>query len=505
MKKILCIYIVFSMLTLTLSAQNEMDALRYSRTTFGGTARYMALGGAFGALGADASTFSTNPAGIGLYSESEISFTPSVHYSKVNSEYNGTTLHDNKYNFNISNVGAVLSYNSFGEDNSGCFGFNFGFGMNRLANFNYNYQIEGLNTNNSILSVFVDRANGSIPEELNTFDTRLAFDAYLIDTIRGTNSLYLSAVPKGGIVQSKSISTRGAMNEMYFTFGGNYDDKLYIGGTFGIPFIRYTEASSHTETNFTDTLYTASNPVYYLRDFTIDNNLTTSGAGFNFKFGLIYRPVDFVRIGIAVHTPTFLTLSDNYNTVITANFYGSQDSFPPYKPDGRTWSPPIQESPNGTFDYQLVTPFRAIGSVAFIIAKMGLISADYEFVDYSDADLNSTSYTFSQENILIKNSYTAASNIRIGTEWRLSIFALRAGYALYGNPYKAEINNATLSSYSGGIGIRDEDFFIDFTYVYTTGKEDYYLYRSNNFAKDVKPVKNTFLNQNYLITLGLKF
>jgi hypothetical protein len=420
MKKLILILITI-LTTSAIYAQNEVDALRYSKISFGGTARYMALGGAFGALGADVSTFSTNPAGIGLYSKSEISFTPAITQSKITSEYNGNSMTDNKYNFNISNIGGVFSYNSYGDEGNGCFGFNFGFGLNRLANFNNNYMMEGLNTKNSILASFVERANGIIPEELGGFDTRLAFDAYLIDTVRGTTTEYFGAIPKGGIVQSKMISTRGAMNEMYLTFGGNYDDKLYIGGTFGFPFIRYTESSTYTETNITDTLYTATHPSLYLKDFTIDNYLSTSGAGFNFKFGLIYRPVDFVRVGFAVHTPSFLSLSDNYSTIITANFYGSKDTLPPYNPDGRTQSY-IQESPSGLFDYQLITPFRAIGSIAFIIGKMGLVSADYEFVDYSDADLSSTDYGFSAENIAIKNNYTTASNIRVGTEWRVNIW-----------------------------------------------------------------------------------
>ncbi len=495
MKKIVLI-IIITLTTLSINAQTEVDALRYSRTTFGGTARYMALGGAFGALGADVSTFSTNPAGIGLYTKSEISFTPAIMASKITSDYNGTSLTDNKYNFNISNLGGVFTYNSYEGEGNGCFGFNFGFGLNRLANFNNNYSIEGLNTKNSILSDFVDKANGNTPLGLSDFDTRLAFDNYLIDTVRGTQTRYFSAIPYGGVLQTKTISTRGTMNEMYLTFGGNYNDKLYIGATFGIPSIRYTEISTYKEEDGADTLYTPTHPSLYLKDFTFDNYLSTTGYGLNFKFGLIYRPVNFVRVGVAFHTPTFLSLSDSYSSSISSNFY-SKDSITQL-PNGITKY--SRESPEGKFDYEITTPFRAIGSIAFIIGKMGLVSADYEFVDYSDAQIKAPSESFSEANKAIKNSYTTASNIRIGTEWRFDIFALRAGYALYGNPFKSGLNDGALTSYSGGFGVRDDDFFIDFAYVYTTGKEDYYLYKNAE-----NPVTNSFTNQNFLITFGLKF
>ncbi len=490
--------LIISLITLTLKAQNEIDALRYSQITFGGTARYMGLGGAFGALGADISTLSTNPAGIGLYSKSEISFSPAVNASKITSVYNGTSLEENKYNFNISNIGGVFTYNSDGDEGSGCFGFNFGIGLNRLANFNNNYSMQGLNDKNSILSDFIDITRGSISDYNYDYLIYPAMETGLIafDSARG----YFSAVPNGGVLQSKTISTRGAMNEMYLTFGGNYMDKLYIGGTFGFPFIRYTETSTYKEENVADTLWTPTAHInYYLNDLSIDNYLSTTGSGFNFKFGLIYRPIDFIRLGIAIHTPSFLKLSDSYHTTIKSNFYHSTSTQPPYNPDGLMESYE-QDSPDGDYNYELTTPFRAIGSIAFIIGKIGLVSADYEFVDYSDADLSAPDYAFSQENIAIKNIYTTAGNLRVGTEWRFNIFAVRAGYALYGSPYKANNNDAARSSYCGGFGIRDDNFFADFAYVYTTYKENYKLY--NNV---INPVNNSFVNQNFILTLGLKF
>jgi len=110
MKKISLIALISLISIITVNAQNEVDALRYSQTTFGGTARSMAMGGAFGALGADFSSLSTNPAGIAMYKKSEFTLTPSFYRGKTSSSFYGTSNDDSKYNLNISNVGLVIAF-----------------------------------------------------------------------------------------------------------------------------------------------------------------------------------------------------------------------------------------------------------------------------------------------------------------------------------------------------------------------------------------------------------
>ena len=157
-------------------AQNEIEALRYSQMYWGGTARFSGAGGAFGAVGADASAISTNPASMGIYKKSDLNFSPSIHYSKAIVDYNKTSAEDFKYNFNVSNLGVVLS-GQIGATNSETPQWKFmqfGFGLNRLANYNNNIVIEGFNDKNSLMTQYRNFANGFKPENLNKFDTRLA-------------------------------------------------------------------------------------------------------------------------------------------------------------------------------------------------------------------------------------------------------------------------------------------------------------------------------------------
>jgi long-subunit fatty acid transport protein len=476
MKK-LTVIMIFCALTFGAVAQNHVDALRYSQQVYGGTARSLAMGNAFGALGADFSALSINPAGIGVYKGSEISFSPSIYVGKTTSDYAGQSGEDIKYNFNVSNVGIVFTGSPKRAENPWK-GFQFGFGMNRIANFNSARVIEGPNTGRSLMYDYLLSANGVESDQLDPFNTQMAFNTYLIDTLGGPTS-YFTPVPDGNTMQSKYIETAGSINEMVFTIGGNYNDKLYIGGTFGFPYLRYSESSTYKETNSDDTL-TA------FKQMTIHDNLETSGTGFNFKFGLIYRITDWVRIGASVHTPTFYNLTDKYSKEMSSDFF-----------NGDHYS---DESPQGRYDYKLDSPLRAVGSIAFVIGQYALISADYEFVDYSDARLRAKDYQFFEENNAIAEMYRPTSNIRVGAEVKLAPVSIRAGYQLNFSPYADDKNDGQRMAFSGGLGLRDKSYFIDLGYVYSKLSEDYYMYPSVS-----GPVVNNFSNHNIVLTLGFKF
>ncbi len=484
MMKLLLIAVVPS---LSAMAQNEVDALRYSQTTIGGTARYVSMAGAFGALGGDFSTLSTNPASIGIYKKSEFTFSPSIFFGATSSLYNNESREDYKYNFNLGNLGLVtVLYNRrlVKDDKSekkpaGWLNCQFGFGINRINNFNNRVLIEGPSKTSSLLHNYLDYAQGIVPGDLNSFDAGIAYDTYLLDTL-GSATNYICAVPDGGVLQRKSITTSGSMNEFVMTFGGNYSEKLYIGGTIGVPYIRYIEESEYVEKDKGDTINN-------FKEFTLNQYLSTYGEGINFKFGLIYRVTDFLRLGAAVHTPTFFKMEDNWHSSISSSF-DNGNSYTSY-------------SPNGKYDYHLETPFKAIGSIGFVIGKIGLLSADYEYVDYSQARLRAGDYSFIDENDAVQSKYTATSNLRVGGEVRLEPISLRAGYALYGSPYRSGINDAQATSLSFGIGIRDKDYFFDLAYVHTQYSEDYYLYNPDY----VNAVKNTLTKQTFIATLGFKF
>jgi hypothetical protein len=160
-------------------------------------------------------------------------------------------------------------------------------------------------------------------------------------------------------------------------------------------------------------------------------------------------------------------------------------------------------SPYGAYDYKLTTPMRVQGSLAFIIGPYGLISGEYEYVDYSSAKLRASDYDFFAENNDINTSYGQGHNFRAGTEWRTGPFSFRAGYAFRNSPYLNDINDGATTSYSGGIGFKSMAYFIDLAYVYTTRTEDYYFYGTENIR--VNPVQNKLRDHRLLLTFGARF
>jgi long-subunit fatty acid transport protein len=477
MKKILISGGLILIMATFAQAQNQIDALRFSQFYYGGTARSMAMGGAFGALGADFSSLSTNPAGIGLYKTSEFSITPSLFVGNTKSDYAGNFAEDIKYNFNVSNLGLVFTVIPK-KETSDWKGIQVGFGVNRLANFNNATMTEGPNRENSILNDYLLHAAGLPPDKLNPFDTELAFNTYLIDTI-GSATDYFSAVPRGGALQTNSIETKGSANEMVLTLGGNFNERLYIGATLGFPYLRFNKSSTYRELDEADTI--ADFKQLYIYD-----DEQTDGSGINFKLGLIYRITDWVRIGAAIHTPTFYSLKYKFSRKMNSQF-----------DNGMQYS---DETNPGRFNYELTTPLRATGNIAFIINKYALLSFDYEFVDYSDARMRSSQYKFFDENEMIRKIYQSTSNVRAGVEINLSPVFVRGGWQLNTSPYKNNLNDGSRMAFSGGLGLRQKAYFFDLAYVFAKKTEDYYLYPSNLTA-----VENTFSDHNILLSFGFKF
>ena len=501
MKKLVLIISLVIILPYFTLAQNQVDALRYSQINFGGTARYVAMGGAFGALGADASTLSSNPAGIGVYRKSDLTFSPSLFNGITQSNYNSSNNQDNKFNFNFGNAAFIINVPKAKNDGRDEWkSFSFGIAYNRQNNFHNRSRIEGPAQGSSLLNQFVAEADGVAPDKLNLFGNDLAFQTYLIDTIPGSKNLYFANTNTLKNTQKRSMETSGAMGETALSFGANYNNKLYLGASIGFTKIKYEENVRYQETD-NDTTKTGNYVPLYKMDlekFVLDQKLNTTGRGVNAKFGLIYSVFDWLRVGAAVHSPTFYyDMTDVYSDSITA-IYSHFETPETYAPNGKTKT---YSSPEGLFNYSLVTPFRAIGSLGFIIGKRGIISADYEYVNYSQARLNATDDDFSSANKVIQSDYSSASNIRIGTEWRFEPFSVRAGYSYYGSPYNNNLNDGSRNSFSFGLGYKMEVFYLDLAYQFTQSKEKFYMYD----AGFVNSSFNTYRSGALLTTVGFKF
>ncbi len=480
MKKIKLFFAILLFAATYANAQNEMDAFRYSFFNYGGTARFMSMGGAFGALGGDISSLAINPAGIGIYRGSEFTITPSLNYSNVGSNYYGTSYDDIKYSFNMKNVGFVFTIPlQGGIEEPGMKSVNIGIGLVQHNNFNYRSVAEGFNDENSLMTHFLNEANEF---GLKPFTTNLAYEAWLLGTENGN---YFVDMPDGNVFQRMENNTSGYIQELLFSFGGNYNDVAYFGATVGVPSVRFEESFMMEESD-TEGLSDEFNSLQY------NQSLKTTGRGYNFKIGALFRIADVVRLGAAVHTPTFFQLEDSYKNTMYSNL-----NFDDY--------PSKAESPRGYFDYELNTPLKALGSLAVVMGNMGLISVDYEYLDYSSMRLRSETEHFSTPNRNIRDSFQEQHGIRVGGELNFAqIFApvfLRGGYALYTSPYKHN-NNFERSVFSAGLGLRDKDYFIDFAYVYNAFDEDFYPY--TNVAELPKADLN-YTQSSFILTLGLRW
>lgn len=464
---------------LSITAQNDIDAIRYSQITFGGTARFASMAGSMGALGGDISTLTFNPAGIAVFRKTELSITPSVFSQSTSSTYNNTESGDRKLNFNFGNIGLVASWD-VSKKETGWETLNFGFGYNRTNNFHNRISIEGENKTSSLLDTYVANANGHSASDFDQFSTGLAWDTWLINPDTNGSFAYNHVIPNYGELQKKSVETRGSMGETVVSFGGNYKNKVLIGATLGFVNARYVEESVYEEIDRADTIDN-------FKSFSFTQNLTSKGSGVNFKLGTIIKPTDWLRLGASIHTPTSIAFSDAYSSSMKSNLETvSYDTV----------------SPKGAFDYRITTPFRAMGSLGFIIAKYALLNVDYEYVDYTYAQLNSSPNVFADVNKTIRSKYTSTGNLRVGGEVRFDPFSVRAGYALYGSPFaKDENKNASRSSYSAGIGFRENNYFIDLAYVFTRYTEYNYLYDPTLISS----VKNNYQNSSFMLTMGVRF
>jgi hypothetical protein len=491
-QKILSLVTVSLIMTAAM-AQNETDAYRYSNLSFGGTARYNGMGGAFGALGGDISCMVINPAGIARYTKSDFNFT--VLYEGINSNTNflSTNSSASKGNFNLGSVGFVGTKKL--DDYKWRY-MQFGFAYNRTNYFHNSIVMDGVNTSSSMADVFRSMANGYTGDDLvnyfpNTAD--LAYQAYIIDpadTMVGTTE-YTDRIPLGVAVnQTRSITRRGNMSEFTFNFAGNYEDKLYVGGSFGIPGARFEEDWTHHEA-LIDPDDTTS-----LKDFTYSQTLTTRGVGFNAKLGIIFLPVDWVRLGAAIHTPNYLSFNDTWNNSMSSNF----DDGDAYDITG----------PLNTYVWRLRTPPKYLGSIAVIILKKAAIDVDVEYVDYGKMRLrrdwsDQSGYDFSSENKVINQNFKGAINIRAGAEVKINPMYLRAGYSINQSPYVNGITktDASVKTISGGLGYRKNGFSADLGVNFVTFGEDYYPYDPVLFNSQPAEITTNIVRTS--VTFGWKF
>ena len=475
-------------------AQNESDVLRYSTTDVFGSARFEAMAGSFGALGADISAMQINPAGMGRFSSSRVAF--SFNNSVLNNQatYNdrGTSTNFNK--FALSSGGVVLT-TDLTEKNVGRRYSQVTLGYTRLKNFSNSVRYEGQNFY-SLLDVFANSGYGIDPEFIydeRPFTTGLAYDVFAVDFDSGSEQ-YFSRLTMGDMYHNRQIDTDGGIGEFHIGYSENYQNTFYYGASLGIRRVKYGENYNHNE-RLLDTVGST------LRSFDYRYEQYTSGTGVNLKLGVLYLPSEQFRVGLSFESPTVIGMKEEWTANMTAMHNdGEKFILDEYIPKGR-------------FEYRVKTPMKLRGSFAYILGLRGAVNVDLEMSRLPGGKLkpsnqlssSSSPYTFGIENNEVEMQFRTILNTRIGIEYMIfaDIF-LRGGIAILPQPYKKEIGNINTPNmtYAGGIGWENKRFSIDLSYRVLSLRSDYYAFDPSKVENRTDFKTNV---HNIVISAGFKF
>ena len=430
----------------TLNAQtlsyNEIGVL-FSKETINGTARYNAMSGAFGALGGDLSAIETNPAGAAVFLKSEFSTSFDVRNTKTTSTYYGNNeFTDNDFT-NLSQAGGVFVF-SGNNRNSGwgkvALGFNFS-----IAN---DFENLWFANGNSNYPTWIDD-----PDENNTTQYLISDGQYFENFTNGQNNKYT------------------------FTFASQYEDNLYIGASISTYDVSFYQRSLLEEYN--------SDSSGNLLDASLVQELATYGDGFSFNVGIISKLNENLRIGLAYQSPVWYSLGEDYLEDTEIYVSNTNETI-------------VDNSGLNAFDYNLRTPSKLTGSLAYIFSKQGLLSVDYIYKNYSKINLNNANFT--NENLAFANDLKSVGELRIGTEWRFDNLSLRGGYFFEKDPYKDAISSDNIEGYSVGAGLKFRGVKLDFAYQNSTNTRPYNFYPQYN---EVNSAELAIDNSRFTATLVL--
>lgn len=451
------------LLAWNLPAQTAYDALTMGQNQYGGTARTMAMGNAFTALGADVGSFAINPAGSAVAGYSQIALTPGLEisnsFSRSTNYYGGpdaTKVSQNKADFRIPN----LSFNiNFGLESGILKNFSIGFSSN-LSNSYTEQTVMGGNTNNS--SYFGALAQAATFDKINAddlaadthydrypFDLVLNYNAFLFSPIKNETNRYVGiteeatgpdaqgnyniSMRKDGMLrQGWGREVTGAKNDYILNFGFNLLDKVFIGANIGLTHINRKYSDYFREAAVNPSLYevafekkTGETVNTYWKDGRYSYSLSATGTGIYGKFGIIYVPTPWLRFGAAIQTPTTLNMFERYGASVSSSF------------DNAIFSTRLE---TGSFEnrYTLRTPMRANFGIAGVIAKRIVLSADYEFCPYGDMVFQHNKINaedWKEVNQSVSSTLGTGHSLRFGAEVRIgSALSARLGYSVTSNP-----------------------------------------------------------------------
>ncbi|WP_111683385.1 OmpP1/FadL family transporter [Winogradskyella tangerina] len=469
MKKAL-MFCIGMLSTSILLAQDVTDAVRYSMDEIQGTARFRAMGGAFGALGGDMSAVNINPAGSAIFNTSHASLTLGYFDKQDDITYfNGVNTASNS-NVDVNQLGAAFVFAN-NNPNSPWKRFTLSAAFDRVADFDDDWIASGVNPNTSIVEYFFAFADGQRLDEISAFPGEtisqayseigrffgfgnqqafLGYEGFIIDPVSNTddNTEYIRNISGSDFDQTFAYTSRGYNGKMAFNFATNYDDKFYFGVNLNAHFINFERTTFFSESN--------SNASSTVTNVNFDNNLLTTGSGFSFQLGGIAKLTEEFRVGLSYNSPTWYRISEE-----TSQFLATTRL-----ENGSSVNQIVNPNVTNIFpDYRLQTPGKITGSLAYVFGRTGLLSFDYSVKDYANAQFRPTSDVFfSALNGEINNTLTSASSYRFGGEYRYKQLSFRGGYRFEESPYQDNTFFGDLTGYSLGLGYTFGSFNLDLAF-----------------------------------------
>lgn len=527
------------------------DMFELSQTQFNfGTARAMAMAGAFTSLGADLSSMSINPAGLGMYRHNDISVTPMMSFarSKTNAPEYGNNSRDR---FSMANIGVVI--NAY-EGSRSLVSLNIGFGYNRIADLNYDYAFQRQNQAATIGDAYARQLywsgiskysfyngggsgnwnwNNIAPEYWNA---ALAYRGFLIDQVdpnKPDSWQPTWVTPNADVDHYTMLRSKGSIGEYVLSVGANINNKIYIGASLGIQsvyqrkYIDYVEEYFYSDPSQAIPDFGNSGLDYQLLRWKLNQSVIVDGTGVNFKAGVVYRPTANLRLGVAIHTPTYYSLDRKFQSAAAGLAYANNDTDPNVKPDDEgyisTAGDPNMTSPllvdDGPNSWSFVSPTRLMFGASYTFGERGVISVDYERDWYNGIRIKDNPSGLDSQswyNDTFRDVFKGSNILRVGAEFKpLPVLALRAGFGYSGSMLKDD--KTVLASpaikqttyYGAGIGfVLARGVLLDVAYQYMSSKTtDYYLfYAEDKGGHTESAVYSTDINRhNVALTLGFRF
>ncbi len=506
------LFIVLQSFVFGLAAQDITDAVRYGNVNIHGSARFHALGGAFGALGGDLSAVSANPAGSAIFSKSYFSATLGVKSFENNTDYFGTSTTNSDGNIGFDQLGAAFVFNNT-NDNSKVKKIVLSLVYDQTQNGDTSFKANGV-SNQSIDRYFLANAQGLSLNTISAFPGEsltqaygyiggdygyqnqqafLGYESFILepDSIDDTNNLYYSNIAPGSFDQSYNYVTSGISGKLGINLAMQYDEKLYLGLNLNAHSIEQKKSTYLQEEN--------DNPGSLINTVEFLNDLSVTGSGFSFQFGGIYKINPSFRLGLTYDSPTWFTISEESTQAV---FTRSTDGI--VFDDGSTdYSFSVNPNSVNIFpEYRLETPSKITGSAAFILGNLGLISFEYSRKNFANTKFRPTNdIYFSEQNDIISNALVNAQTYRLGGEFRFSQLSFRGGYSIVESPYKNKSIMENTSTVSLGIGYSFGNTRIDLSYSTLQQNRTNQLYQVG--TGDLAPLSRTQSDfSNIFLTVG---